>query len=201
MLACHGMAIPAPWLLLILVVLIGWVLSAILILPNLYFIFFKSSGRIFTIAHTGIVGLYVGLTLWLYWIATQKHTADESYVVVQWIMGSLALVVPAMVSGHFAYLKYWRRQLRPEEIHETWLSGLFRGPVKPVKPVKPAPVPTLDEETQTLLAAATKLEIAGRIHEALAAYQNIAQKYPNTTAGSDAQKSYHSLKTQIGETS
>ena len=52
----------------------------------------------------------------------------------------------------------------------------------------------LENEGHALLADATKLEIDGRIEEAVIAYQHIAQKYPHTSAGQDAQKSLESLR-------
>jgi hypothetical protein len=48
------------------------------------------------------------------------------------------------------------------------------------------------------LEAATKLETEGRIQEAIAVYEKIAQEYPNKPAGQDAQKSLESLRAKIG---
>ena len=45
------------------------------------------------------------------------------------------------------------------------------------------------EKGYALLKKATKLEIKGRINEALIAYQEIIAKYPNTSVGHDAQAS------------
>ena len=44
---------------------------------------------------------------------------------------------------------------------------------------------------------ATKLETQGRVQEALAAYQRVADKYPDTAAGRDARKSIESLRAII----
>lgn len=57
----------------------------------------------------------------------------------------------------------------------------------------------MEDEGRALLADATKLEIDGRVRQALIAYQRIAQKYSHTSAGHDAQKSLESLRSQIGE--
>ena len=48
------------------------------------------------------------------------------------------------------------------------------------------------------LACATNLETEGRVHEALAAYQKIAERYPDTAAGRDAKKSHDSLQARLG---
>ncbi len=49
-----------------------------------------------------------------------------------------------------------------------------------------------------LLQQATKLETAGRLQEALAAYRKIASEYAGTAPGGDAQKSMESLKARLG---
>jgi rRNA maturation protein Nop10 len=54
----------------------------------------------------------------------------------------------------------------------------------------------MEDEGQILMAEATKLEINGRVEDALIAYQHIAKKYPNTSVGNDAQKSFESLRSQ-----
>ena len=56
-----------------------------------------------------------------------------------------------------------------------------------------------EDEGHTLLADATKLEIDGRVRDALIAYQRIAKQYPHTSAGQDAQKSLESLRAMIGD--
>jgi len=55
-----------------------------------------------------------------------------------------------------------------------------------------------EEDAYRLLDAATKLEAQGRVHEALAAYQRIAERYSHTGAGRDAQVSIESLRAVIG---
>jgi TolA-binding protein len=42
------------------------------------------------------------------------------------------------------------------------------------------------------------LETQGRAQEAVAAYQRVADKYPDTSAGRDAQKSIQSLRAIVG---
>lgn len=193
MLACRGLDFPPGLLLLLLVVLVGWVLSALLIVANLFMIFFNSSSRFFTLAHTGIVALCVGLTVWLFRLATHTDLSNAAFATAQGTIYALVFIIPAMVSGHFIYLKFLRRKPSREEIHKTYISGLFRGPVEPDAG------PSLNDEARVLLAEATKLELAGQIREARAAYQGIARNYPQTTAGQDAQKSLASLQSQIGE--
>jgi hypothetical protein len=53
-------------------------------------------------------------------------------------------------------------------------------------------------EGYELLAHATKLEIQGRVQEALLAYQRVARRCPHTGAGHDARKSIESLRAKIG---
>jgi hypothetical protein len=55
-----------------------------------------------------------------------------------------------------------------------------------------------EDKGYELLADATKLEAQGRVQEAIAAYQRIADKYSHTAAGQDAQKSIESLQVKIG---
>jgi len=55
-----------------------------------------------------------------------------------------------------------------------------------------------EDEGFELLDDATKLEAQGRVQEALLAYQRVVDKYSNTAAGQDAQKSIESLRTKIG---
>ncbi len=55
-----------------------------------------------------------------------------------------------------------------------------------------------EEEGYELLAQATKLELKGRIQEALIAYQQVADRYSHTTAGHDASKSIESLRSKVG---
>ena len=47
------------------------------------------------------------------------------------------------------------------------------------------------------LEAATKLETEGRVQEAIALYETIAQNYPDKPAGHDAQKSLESLREKV----
>jgi hypothetical protein len=54
-----------------------------------------------------------------------------------------------------------------------------------------------EEEGYELLSQATKLEVQGRIREALFAYQRVADRYSHTTAGYDARKSLESLRAKI----
>ena len=56
-----------------------------------------------------------------------------------------------------------------------------------------------DDEGHALLAQATKMEIDGRVRDAVLVYQHIALKYPHTSAGQDAQKSLKSLRAMIGD--
>jgi hypothetical protein len=56
-----------------------------------------------------------------------------------------------------------------------------------------------DDEGRALLDQATKMEIDGRVHDAVLVYQHIARKYPRTSAGKDAQKSLESLRAIIGD--
>lgn len=58
--------------------------------------------------------------------------------------------------------------------------------------------PPPEEGAYHLLDIATKLETEGRVQEALAAYQRIVDRNPNTAAGQDAQKSIESLRSTIG---
>jgi hypothetical protein len=55
-----------------------------------------------------------------------------------------------------------------------------------------------EEEGYELLALATKLELKGRVQEALVAYQQVAVRYSRTAAGHDAGKSIESLRAKIG---
>jgi hypothetical protein len=48
------------------------------------------------------------------------------------------------------------------------------------------------------LEVATRLETEGRVQEAIAIYERIAQEYPNKPAGHDAQKSLESLRAKVG---
>jgi uncharacterized membrane protein YhdT len=48
------------------------------------------------------------------------------------------------------------------------------------------------------LREATKLETKGRVQEALAAYQQVADKYPGKAVGRDAEKSAESLRQKVG---
>jgi len=54
-----------------------------------------------------------------------------------------------------------------------------------------------EDEGHELLAAATKLEVDGRVRDAFTAYQYVAQKYPQTSAGRDAQISLEGLRAKI----
>jgi hypothetical protein len=58
--------------------------------------------------------------------------------------------------------------------------------------------PPPEETAYELLNAATKLETQGRVQEAIAAYQHIADTYPNTAGGQDALKSIESLRIKRG---
>jgi TPR repeat protein len=55
-----------------------------------------------------------------------------------------------------------------------------------------------EDDDYEALADATKLETQGRVQEALAAYQRVADRYSHTTVGGDAQKSIESLRAKIG---
>jgi hypothetical protein len=56
----------------------------------------------------------------------------------------------------------------------------------------------MEDQAYKLLADATKLETQGRVQEALAAYQQVFDKYPRTSAGQDARKSAESLRATTG---
>jgi hypothetical protein len=58
--------------------------------------------------------------------------------------------------------------------------------------------PRVEEVGYDALAEANRLETRGRVEEAMAAYQKIAEEHPNTGAGHDAQKSLESLKARRG---
>jgi len=58
--------------------------------------------------------------------------------------------------------------------------------------------PRVEDVGYDALAYATKLEMEGRVQEALAAYQKIAESYSATDAGRDAQKSLESLRAKLG---
>jgi len=196
MLACHGgLDLPPGLLLLILVVLVAWGLSFILSFANLFYIFFRSPSPRFTLLHGLIFATYAGLTALIFWIAKNSNFSSANDLVAQYACLTFVFLIPAMVLGQFSYFKFFRPKLKPEAIHDTFvhiqLRKLFNPPPKPVPTIPPA---TPDSE----LAKATKLEIAGRVHEALAAYQNIIQKYPGTIAAQDAQKSFASLQSLTG---
>ena len=55
-----------------------------------------------------------------------------------------------------------------------------------------------EDEAYELLNDATKLEAKGRVEEALSLYQRIVERYPQTAAGGDAQKSAQSLRAKLG---
>jgi hypothetical protein len=57
--------------------------------------------------------------------------------------------------------------------------------------------PVIEDDGYEALAAATSLETHGRVQEALAAYQQIADNSPGTPAGRDAQRSIESLKARL----
>lgn len=48
------------------------------------------------------------------------------------------------------------------------------------------------------LAEATRLEVAGRVEEALAIYHKVVTEFPASDAGRDAQKSIESLQAKLG---
>ena len=54
-----------------------------------------------------------------------------------------------------------------------------------------------EDKGYELLADATKLEVQGRVREAIAAYQRVADRYSHTAAGQDAQKSIESLRVKV----
>jgi hypothetical protein len=56
----------------------------------------------------------------------------------------------------------------------------------------------VEDEGFELLEEATKLEIQGRVREAIAAYQRVADRYSHTPAGQDAQRSIDSLRAKVG---
>ena len=58
--------------------------------------------------------------------------------------------------------------------------------------------PSTEDIGYEALAYGTKLEIEGRVQEALAVYQRIVEKYPHTDAGRDAKKSIESLQAKLG---
>lgn len=197
MLACHGMSFP-PWLVLIvLIILAGWCLSGVLVFANLFFTFFRSSGRRFTFVQSSLIGGAVGLTLLLCWLVQSTDTSVSTYANLQYVMFLLVVIVPALVLGQFTYLKFLRRKLQPEEIHQTWVSGFFCWLDKTT--AAPEIVVNIPEDPRSQLAATTKLEVAGRVPEALAAYRDLAQKYSGTTVGLDAQKSFESLQALTGK--
>jgi hypothetical protein len=58
--------------------------------------------------------------------------------------------------------------------------------------------PNADEEGYEDLAYATKLETQGRVQEALRAYQQIAETYPDSAVAHDAEKSLDLLRAKVG---
>ncbi len=65
------------------------------------------------------------------------------------------------------------------------------------KPTNPTEADKEDEGYEAL-ASATRLETAGRIPEALAAYQKVAETFPESEAAVDARKSIESLLAKRG---
>ena len=58
--------------------------------------------------------------------------------------------------------------------------------------------PSTEDIGYEALAHGTRLETEGRVQEALAIYQRILEKYPETDAGRDAKKSIESLQAKLG---
>jgi hypothetical protein len=54
-----------------------------------------------------------------------------------------------------------------------------------------------EDERYELLNKATRLETKGRVEEALAAYREIMEKFPDSPAGQDARKSLESLEAKV----
>jgi hypothetical protein len=54
-----------------------------------------------------------------------------------------------------------------------------------------------EDEKYELLNRATKLETKGRVDDALKAYRELAEKYPDSAAGRDARKSLESLEAKV----
>lgn len=75
-------------------------------------------------------------------------------------------------------------------------GGVFIQSVEQVEDVPKDPK-SAEDKGYELLDQATKLEIKGRVQEALTAYQQIADRYSHTAAGLDARKSMESLRTKI----
>jgi uncharacterized Zn finger protein (UPF0148 family) len=59
--------------------------------------------------------------------------------------------------------------------------------------------PLREEQGYEFLAKATKLEVRGEVAAALAAYQQLAERYPDTSFGRDAQNSLESLRAKTGQ--
>lgn len=78
-----------------------------------------------------------------------------------------------------------------------WIFILFFG--REAWPSKTAPR-ELPREARAiaLLDEATKLEVRGRVKEALAKYEAVVEKFRGTAASHDAQKSIESLRAKIG---
>jgi hypothetical protein len=54
--------------------------------------------------------------------------------------------------------------------------------------------PSPEESALALLQAATKLEVGGKVEEAISRYQQVVDRYPGTTGAYDAQKSIEVLQ-------
>lgn len=54
-----------------------------------------------------------------------------------------------------------------------------------------------EDEIYELLNKATQLETKGRVHEAIKAYRELAETYPDRPAGEDARKSLESLEAKV----
>jgi hypothetical protein len=58
--------------------------------------------------------------------------------------------------------------------------------------------PSSEDVAYEALSDGTKLEIEGRVEEAMLAYKEVIEKYPDTEAGKDAKKSIESLQSKLG---
>lgn len=80
----------------------------------------------------------------------------------------------------------------------AWGAILF-GAIRFFQGLKgPDDRPSTEDIGYEALAHATRLETEGRVQEALAIYQRIVEKYPETDAGRDARKSIESLQARLG---
>jgi uncharacterized membrane protein YhaH (DUF805 family) len=132
--------------------------------------------------------------------------AGADMVALAWLCGCLWMIVAV-------HVKRWHDRGKPgwkaltlfiPIVGVVWAIvelGFLQGTRGPNKYGQDPTLPQDDgtrEAGYELLDKALRLERGGRIKDALAAYDDIARRYVQTTAGHDAEKSAESLRAKIG---